>query len=244
VHCGNGCRVRDGIARPLRIDLPGVPQHIVIRGNNRTALFHDDNDRMLFLRYLRQSAGANASEVHAFVLMTNHVHLLVSGREPACVSRFVQAIGRRYSRYANRAHDRTGTLFEGRFHSSLVECERYLFTCMRYIELNPVRAGMVVEPAEYPWSSHRDNAGLDRRFAWLVPRIEYCALGIDSAARGKAYRELFHSAIDGSDLEAIRTAVRNDQPVGSPAFLDGLERALGRPVVALPRGRPAKQKVI
>jgi putative transposase len=230
--------------RPRRLDFPGVPHHVVIRGNNRTDLFWDDNDRMLFLRYVGQSAEASACEVHAFVMMTNHVHLLVTTRAGGGLSRFVQAIGRRYSRYANRVHGRTGTLFEGRFHSSLVECERYLFTCMRYIELNPVRAGLAADPADYAWSSYRDNAGLERRFGWLVPRMEYCALGSDVRTRGEAYRRLYAVPIAGPDLDVIRDGARKSCPIGSLPFVDRIEQALGRPVLTAPRGRPRKQKVI
>jgi putative transposase len=231
------------MARPPRIDLPGLPQHVVIRGNNRADLFRSDDDRMLFLRYMRQAAGRTDCEVHAFVLMTNHVHLLATGTARGSLSRFVQSIGRRYSRYANRAHNRTGTLFEGRFHSSLVDCERYLFTCMRYIELNPVRAGMVVDPAQYAWSSHRGNSGMEP-LAWLVQRSEYRALGADDGERGEAYRALFSVPIDCSELEAMRGGVRTGCPIGSRAFLERMERALGRSVAPVPPGRPRKKKVI
>lgn len=191
------------MARSARIDLPGAPQHLVIRGNNRGA----------------------------------------SGMAPGSLSRLVQSVGRRYSRYANRVQGRTGTLFEGRFHSSLIECERYLFTCMRYIELNPVRAGIVADPADYPWSSHRENAGLGRRLTWLVPRAEYFALGSHARARADAYRSLFSVPIDGSELEAIRSGANKGCAIGSVAFLERMERELGRSVVRASPGRPPRREM-
>jgi putative transposase len=227
--------------RPPRIDLPGVPQHLVIRGNNRIDIFHDDNDRTAFLRYLVHAARATGSDVHAFVLMTNHVHLLASAGEPGALSRLIQSVGRRYSHYVNRTHGRTGTLFEGRFRSCLVDSDRYLFACMRYIELNPVRAGMVRTPAEYAWSSFRRNAG-DEAFAWIVPRQEYQALGGDADARGAAYRALFSRRIEDAELHAIRESARTGCPFGSSAFVERVETALGRAARVAPRGRPRSRE--
>lgn len=225
--------------RPPRIDLPGVPQHLVVRGNNRGDLFRDDNDRTVFLRYLSHAAQTTDSHIHAFALMTNHVHLLATGNAPGRLSRLIQSVGRRYCQYANRAHERTGTLFEGRFRSSAVDSDRYLFTCMRYIELNPVRAGIVVDPADYPWSSFRKNAGCEA-FGWLVPRDEYFALGPDATARASAYRDLFSRPLDIAELDAIRNGIRKRCPLGSSAFLERVEKALGRPAKPIARGRPPK----
>jgi putative transposase len=226
--------------RSARIDLPGVPQHIVIRGNNRSDLFHTDNDRTVFLRLLRHAAETTGSQVHAFVPMTNHVHLLASGAKPGSLSSLVQSLGRRYAYYVNRAYERTGTLFEGRFRSSLVDSDRYLFTCMRYIELNPVRAGLVVNPGDYPWTSHRQNAGLEA-FTWVIPTDEYRALGCDQVARGEAYRALFTLPLDAGDLDAIRKSTSKGCPFGSQGFVARTERLLGRPARTRPRGRPRKR---
>lgn len=137
------------MSRAPRFHLSGVPQHIIVRGNNRADLFRTDFDRAVFLRDLLRSAARHECQLHAFVLMTNHVHLLATGPQEGRISRMMQALGRRYAQYANRTHGRTGTLFEGRFKSSLVDSDRYLLTCMRYIESNPVRAAMVPDAASY-----------------------------------------------------------------------------------------------
>lgn len=137
------------MARLPRLNLPNVPQHIVQRGNNRQAIFFHEDDYGVYLEYLREALLKNACKLYAFVLMTNHVHLLVLGESAGGTSGLMQSVGRRYVRYINAAYQRSGALFEGRFKSSLVDSERYLLTCMRYIELNPVRAGMVGDPGEY-----------------------------------------------------------------------------------------------
>jgi putative transposase len=227
--------------RPPRIDLPGVPQHVVIRGNNRSDLFRTDNDRTLFLRYLRHAAGSTGSLIHAFVLMSNHVHLLASASAEGSLSSLVQSVGRRYTYYVNRAYERTGTLFEGRFRSSLVDSDAYLFTCMRYIEMNPVRAGIADDPGDHPWTSYRQNAGLED-FTSVVPRQEYRALGSDPASRGEAYRALFARPLDAGDLTAIRECLRKGCPFGSRTFIARTEGMLGRPASTRPRGRPRKNE--
>lgn len=231
------------MARLPRIDLPGVPQHLVVRGNNRGDLFGNDNDRTAFLRYLSHAAAANGARIHAFVLMTNHVHLLATGEAAGSISRLIQSVGRRYAHYVNRVHVRTGTLFEGRFRSSLVDSERYLFTCMRYIELNPVRAGIARSPGDSRWSSFRHNAVSDE-FGWLVARPEYEALGADPAMRRQAYRALVSAALSTAELEAIREGVRKGCPIGATDFVLRVERILGRPVRVALRGRPRAEKCI
>ena len=153
-----------------------MPQHLIVRGNNRLPCFIDDRDRNLYLSYLQEYSLANGCEIHAYVLMTNHVHLLATGREAMGVSRFMQVLNRRYARYFNKAHERTGTLYEGRFRSSLIQTERNFFAVMRYIELNPVRAGMVATPGEYRWSSHRENVGGAPR-GLVTPHPLYDQLG-------------------------------------------------------------------
>jgi len=225
--------------RAPRFDIAGIPQHLIVRGNNRGLLFADDNDRTAFLRYLRQSARSSESEVHAFVLMTNHVHVLATGRRAGSLSRFMQAVGRRYAQYVNRVHERTGTLFEGRFRSSLVDCERYFFTCMRYIELNPVRAGLVEDAGNYVWSSFSHNAGRDT-FEWLVERPEYEALGVDKASRAAAYRALFRKPFAQDELEAVRAGIRKGCPIGSADFLGFVEQRLGRCATIGSQGRPRR----
>src|SRR2546422_6579877 len=141
-----------------RIDVPGFPQHLIARGNNRGPCFFNDRDRRVFLKYLGEACVIHECDVHALVLMTNHVHLLATGKRPGSISRTMQSVERRYSRYVNSAYGRTGTLYDGRFKSSIVETGAYFLACMRYIELNPVRAGMVAMPADFAWSSFRQNS--------------------------------------------------------------------------------------
>ena len=147
------------MARPPRLDLPGVPQHVIQRGNNRAACFFGDADRRFYLKCLAEAAARRGCAVHAYVLMSNHVHLLTTPTERGAVAAMLQDLGRGYVRIINTIHGRTGTLWEGRYRSSLVDSERYLLICHRYIELNPVRAGMVSDPMEYSWSSHAHYTG-------------------------------------------------------------------------------------
>lgn len=144
--------------RPPRPDLAGVPQHVIQRGNDRQACFFHEDDRLTYLTLLREAALRHGCDVHAYVLMTNHVHLLVTPVEKGAVSRMMQTLGRNYVTHVNARYRRTGTLWEGRYKSCLVDSEDYVLACYRYIELNPVRAGMVETPSEYQWSSHRCNA--------------------------------------------------------------------------------------
>lgn len=146
------------MARKPRFNLPGVPQHIVQRGNNRQPCFYAEADYCRYLEYLHEAAARNQAAIHAYVLMTNHVHLLATPANPFSITHMVQDLGRKYVRYINRTYGRTGTLWEGRYKASLVDGESYLLSCMRYIEMNPVRAGMVSNPAGYRWSSHQGNA--------------------------------------------------------------------------------------
>ena len=147
------------MARRPRIDAPGIPQHVIQRGVNRCACFHDDLDREFYLAAIGEVAGLHACSIHAYVLMTNHVHLLVTGQQTSSVSAMMQSLGRRYVRRFNNRHGRSGTLWEGRFKSSLVDSEQYLLTCYRYIEMNPVRARMVADPGDHAWSRSTPTRG-------------------------------------------------------------------------------------
>lgn len=227
------------MARLPRIDLPEVPQHVIQRGNNRTACFFATDDYAFYLDCLRLAAQKARCAVHAYVLMTNHVHLLVTGEVTGSISVLMQSLGRRYVRYINRCYGRTGTLWEGRFKSSLIESERYFLTCSRYIELNPVRAAMVREPADYPWSSytaHADGQGEP----WLIDHACYVALGRDATARQTAYRALFQDAIDQETLTAIRDSLNHSGVLGSTQFQDDIETQLARRVRPGKPGRPKK----
>jgi putative transposase len=225
--------------RPPRPDLPGVPHHVIQRGNNRTACFFGDADRRFYLSCIAESAVRRGCAVHAYVLMSNHVHLLVTPSVPGAVAAMLQDLGRRYVRVVNTIHGRTGTLWEGRFKSSLIDSDHYLFACHRYIELNPVRAGMVKNPADYPWSSYSYYAaGRPNRLVSEHPL--YRSLGETDADRRTAFHSLTSSVLDERLTERIRRAVNTDSALGSEAFMDRAESVLGRSVRPPVRGRPVK----
>jgi putative transposase len=227
------------MARIPRIDLPGVAQHIVQRGNDRQACFADDADYLHYRQELGEAARKHDCALHAYVLMTNHVHLLVTPHAPGASSRMMQAIGRRYVGSFNARYRRTGTLWEGRFKSALVDSERYVLACYRYIELNPVRAGMVPAATDYRWSSHARNAhGLhDPR---ITPHPAYTALGTTDAERVHAYRQLFDTGQDPGDDDALRRATRQQKTWGSERFRLQIEALSKRELAVRPRGRPRK----
>lgn len=229
------------MARYRRLDMEGVPQHVVARGNNRSSCFFRDMDRYVYLDYLSKAATKCECEIHAYVLMNNHVHLLTTGLERGGVSRMMHRVGTRYARYINKWKGRTGTLFEGRFRSNLVDSTSYLFNCMRYIEANPVRAGMVDHPANYFWSSYRHNA-LSAPSEWLKPRDEYRGLGATDLERAMGYRAMFDQSLTDSELDEIREHVAKGTPLGDDAFLSVIEGRLGRRLRARARGRPKREK--
>jgi putative transposase len=229
------------MARLPRLDLPNIPQHIVQRGNNRQPIFFHEEDYFAYLEYLREALVKNHCKLYAFVLMTNHVHLLALGERPGAVSGLMQSLGRRYVRYINATYRRTGTLFEGRFKSSLIDSERYLLACMRYIELNPVRAGMVTAPGDYCWSSYLHHVA-SSVIGWLAEPDEYRHLAESPDTRALAYRELCREPLANYDIEAIRTHLNKDCALGSTKFQDEIERVLGRRVKIVSHGRPKKVK--
>jgi len=181
--------------RPPRLDLPGVPQHVVQRGNNRTECFFGDTDRRFYLKCLAESAARRGCEVHAYALMSNHVHILATPNASGAIGMMMQDVGRRYVRVINTLHARTGTLWEARFRSSLIDSENYLLVCQRYIELNPVRAGIVTDPAAYPWSSHTYYAS-GRANRLVTEHDVYLRLGSSAAERRSAYLSLFAKSLD------------------------------------------------
>lgn len=223
------------MARPRRAILPGVPVHVIQRGNNRTATFHSADDCERYRDTLHQASQRFGCAIHAYVLMTNHVHLLITPEDDLGPSRMMQSIGRQYVRYANARHQRTGTLWEGRFKSSLVDSERYYLTCSRYIELNPVRAQMVDDPDQYRWSSHRHNAHGEAD-ALITPHALYHTLGSSPADRQAAYRALFRSPLESRTLDIIRQAANNGGVLGDAHFREGIEATLQRRVSRLAHG--------
>jgi putative transposase len=224
------------MARRPRLVLPAVPLHIIQRGNNRNPCFASETDYLVYLSLLQQYAAAAACQIHAYVLMTNHVHLLLSSGSREGPSMLMRRLGQHYVQYFNRRHQRSGTLWEGRFRSCLVEEEGYLLICHRYIELNPVRAGMVADPGAYPWSSFRTNA-LGEENHLITPHVVYAGLGRHAAERRSAYRHLFGEALSGQLLAQIRHASNSNFPLGPEGFVADTARSFGiRPPVK--RGRP------
>lgn len=203
--------------RRLRLSPAGVPQHIIQRGNNRHVCFATDNDIAAYANWLDEAARKYDVAIHAWVFMTNHVHLLATPRRESAVSAMMQYLGRFYVRYFNITYQRTGTLWEGRFLSCLIQSETHLLTCQRYIELNPARAGMVKDPADYKWSSYRANGiGIETKLITYHPL--YLSLGKSKLQRIKNYRKIFESELDKNLLSDIRYATNKGLILGTEKF--------------------------
>jgi len=213
--------MRAQMPRRPRKWLRDIPLHINQQGNNRAACFFADEDYRFYLHWLRLNAEDYGCAIHAYVLMTNNVHLLLTPKENGAASMFVQSVARRYVQYVNRVYRRSGTLWEGRFKASPVDAERYLLSCYRYIELDPVRAGMVEHPAEYAWSSYRHHAhGITDPLITDHPLFD--VLGATPDARAAAYRSLIRTALGDQDLNAIRSAVHRGGILGGDRFRDSI----------------------
>ena len=230
------------MARLPRYALPGQPQHIIQRGNNRQVIFAADADYQFFRDAMVDAAIKHRLTVHAYVWMTNHVHLLATPELDDSISKVFQSVGRRYVQYFNVAYGRSGTLWEGRYRATVVDSERYLLTLMRYIELNPVRAGLVVHPRDYVWSSYRYNAlGESGSNAdWITPHREYLRLGQNPADRQSAYRQLFRAAVSGADLAEIRDCTHKGWALGGERFREQVEALGQRRAASKGVGRPRK----
>lgn len=224
--------------RRARSYIPGLPYHIVQRGNNREACFVEPENYQFYLELWQQLSKRYGVSVHAYCLMTNHIHILATPETKSALSDTMKVVGSRYAQYINKKYKRTGTLWEGRHRSSLVQTEKYLLTCCRYIELNPVRAGMVRRPEEYRWSSYGVNAWGDT--GWLKPHEEYLRLGNRTEERLYAYRDLFKVQISEEDLHRVRTAAHYCQPVGDDRFREQIEVKYGIKLGQVGRGRPRK----
>jgi putative transposase len=227
------------MARLGRYFLPNQPLHVIQRGNNREPIFFAEDDYVRYREWLASAASDWGCTVHAYVLMTNHVHLLVTPRDVESLPRTMQSLGRRYVRHINTVYRRTGTLWEGRYRAAPIDTEAYFLSCCRYIELNPVRARMVRHPGDYSWSSYRAHArgAADR----LVSDHEsFERLGRGPNDRQKAYRELFRSKLDEEFIDALRTATNGGWALGDARFKQQIARVLGRRVTPLPKGRPPK----
>ncbi len=218
----------------------GMPVHVVQRGVNRQVIFTSDVDIAAYANWLRDSAEKYQVAIHAWVFMTNHIHLLVTPSVEGAVSRCLQSVGRDYVKYFNFCYGRTGTLFEGRYRSSLVQSDEYLLTCARYIELNPVRVGIVEDPVDYHWSSYRANAFGKRVKLW-TPHIEYLALGCSIGERQCRYRALFKKDMDSQTLKNIRDALNTGLVLGNARFKAEVEKLTGQRQTLRKRG-PASRK--
>lgn len=227
--------------RRARLLLPEVPIHIIQRGNNRQACFYTPEDYSFYLEWLTEYAGKAGCRIHGYVLMTNHVHLLLSSSKTEGPGKLMKALGQRDVQYVNRHYRRSGSLWEGRFRSCLVQEEAYLLACHRYIELNPVRADMVRHPADYPWSSYRIN-GQGEPSELIKPHPLYEALGKDDAERQAAYRQLFRHKLDSDVMDVIRSATHGNYALGDERFADQISAAIGRRASRGRAGRPIKVK--
>lgn len=231
------------MARLPRYVLTGQPQHIIQRGNNRSIIFVAEDDYRFYLECLAEAAKRHGCDIHAYVLMTNHVHVLATPRHKDSIAKMLQSVGRRYVQYFNHAYQRTGTLWEGRYKATLIDSEGYLLTCYRYIELNPVRASMVLHPREYPWSSYRCHAEGDTD-ALVTDHVLYHALGKTTEARQVVYRELFKVNLSEADTVAIREATNKAWVLGGERFKEEIATAAERRVQPQPRGRPRKRIIM
>jgi putative transposase len=227
------------MSRQPRFILPGQPQHVIQRGNNRDVIFVSDDDYRFYLEKLAAACERFGCDLHAYVLMTNHVHLLMTPQTEDGISKVMQSVGRYYVQYFNHQYKRTGTLWEGRYKATLIDSEAYLLICSRYIELNPVRADMVNAPESYPWSSYACNA-LGKTNALLKPHELYLALGLSTDERCEAYKGLFDSHIESIQLDEIRESTNKSWVLGSSKFKERIEELTARQ--AQPRGRGGDRK--
>jgi putative transposase len=245
------------MARLPRLYVAGQTQHIIQRGHNGQVIFTDDDDYQLFTELLRNAVREYELAVHAYVLMPNHLHLLATPTHEQAAGLVMQSVGRRYVIHFNRKSKRKGSLWEGRYRSTLIESERYLFFCSRYVELNPVRAGLVSDPGDYRWSSYAHHVGIrpESRLSLPPPSLTqpelrpnplvtdhplYWALGNTPFERQGRYRALFDQALTEDEINALRSATNKGWAFGSPAFLSQVQPMSNRRASPMPKGRPPK----
>ncbi len=219
--------------------MPGVPVHAFQRGHNKAPVFFEDEDYLVYLRFLKAAADDLDCQLHAYVLMTNHVHLLVTPETSDAISLLFQSVGRHYVPYINKTYGRRGSLWEGRYKACLIDADSYLLACMRYIELNPVRAGMVKHPAQYRWSSYACNAlGADN--ALITPHSLYQDLGLTDVSQREAYSGPFDIPINENKLTLFRQALQSGTPLGHDRFKAEIESVFGRRIGQIKAGRPSR----
>jgi len=231
------------MARLPRLTLAGYPHHIILRGNNRQAIFMDSADFKRMLALLQNHAMEQGVQVHAYVLMSNHLHLLLTPSQNDSLPKMMQAVGRSYVLYFNKRHGRSGTLWEGRYRSALIQTERYFLACMAYIDLNPVRAGMVAQAAGYPWSSHGHYIGRQNE-AWLTPHPLYWEMGNTPFAREAAYAVMVNAGVNQTQQQALTSSALSGWALGEESFVIGLQKQTSRRVNPAKVGRPFGKKEI
>lgn len=227
------------MARLGRYFIPGLPLHVVQRGNDRRAIFFAPADYERYQEWLHAASAASGCAIHAYALLQNQVHLLVTPRNESSLPKTMQSLGRRYVRHVNAAYGRSGTLWEGRYHATLIEAEAHLFDCMRYIELAAVRAKLAAHPDEYRWSSYGSNA-LGNYDPLVKPHPLYVDLAKNPLQRQRAYRALYDRKLTEEFIAALRAATKGGWPLGSDRFKQKVALALGRRVVPLSKGRPPR----
>jgi putative transposase len=228
------------MARRKRLACVGIPQHVIQRGNNKSVCFAEPQDFAVYAKWLAHYAEHYSVSIHAWVFMTNHVHLLCTpNAEKLAVSMLMQSIGRRYVAYFNQKYRRTGTLWEGRFKSTLVHGPSYLLALYKYIELNPVRAYMVSDPSDYKWSSYHANA-MGKQSSFIDFHPLYLALGDSPSERQKVYREMFEQILERKILDEIRLSTHKEIVLGSEKFRQQLIELTGHQLKTANRGRPKR----
>jgi len=229
------------MARLGRYFVADQPLHVIQRGNNRQPIFFEDENYIRYREWLAEAAAEYGCAVHAYVLMTNHVHLLVTPKKKDSLPRLMQSLGRRYVRYVNGEYGRTGTLWEGRYRAAPIDSDEYFLACCRYIELNPVRARMVARPRDYPWSSYPVHA-MGKTDALVSDHPLFRRLGRSVAERRKEYRALFRSKLDEAFIDGLRAATNGGWALGDNRFQREIAKAAKRRAAPLPKGRPADPK--
>jgi len=227
------------MSRLPRLVLVGQPHHVIIRGNNREPIFIADEDYQFYLDKLHDACVKHQCDLHAYVLMTNHVHLLITPYKEGVLAKLMQMVGRYYVQYFNNSYCRTGTLWEGRYKSTVVDSDNYALICYRYIELNPVRAGMVLHSADYPWSSYRFNA-LGEVNVNITEHPLYLSLAGTAELRMTQYRSLFEGHLSATHIESIRDATSKSWVLGNDLFKKKIEKQLRRSISPKPRGGDRK----
>jgi putative transposase len=227
------------MARLGRFFAADQPLHVIQRGNNRQPIFFAEEDYALYRRWLAEAADAHGCAIHAYVLMTNHVHFLLTPKKKNSLPRMMQLLGRRYVRHVNDAYGRSGTLWEGRYRAAPIDANDHFFSCCRYIELNPVRARLAKHPRDYPWSSYRAHA-TGTADELVAPHRLFKRLGRSAAERQKEYRALFRGKLDAEFVDALRAATNGGWALGGERFRREIAKAARRRVTPLPKGRPRK----